>query len=63
MKKTIRKLVVRREAIRVLDERHLTRAAGGDLLSESDGTGRRPLVESGNIYCPAPAIVATMAFR
>lgn len=62
MKKAIRKLVVRRETIRVLDDRHLSRAVGGgDLLAASGGTCPTPLAESGNVYCPAPAIAAISA--
>jgi hypothetical protein len=53
MKKTIRKLLVRREtlrALRALDDADLARAAGG----ESGGTCPAPLFETGNINCPAP---------
>ena len=55
MKKTIRKLVVRSETVRVLrmlDSRDLTRAVGGDDVV---------MRESGKIDCPAQAVVATAA--
>jgi len=54
MKKTIRRLVVRSEiirALRVLDNRDLARAAGGDEI---------PLRETGKV-CPAPAFVESDA--
>lgn len=54
MKKTTRKLVIRSEtlrALRVLDNKDLTRAVGGSAA---------PLRESGDLHCPALAVV-TMA--
>jgi len=52
MKKTIRKLVVRREtirALRALDNRDLARAAGGDVV---------PLRESGRVCAPQSVVVS-----
>jgi len=60
MKKTFRKLVLQREtirALRVLDQRELTRAVGG--LVESTEVCTSGLAESGNADCPA--LVATAA--
>lgn len=61
MRKTIRKLVVRRETVRalhVLDHKDLAGAHGG---AGSVAPCAIPQVESGNIYCPAPAAVPTAA--
>lgn len=61
MRKTIRKLVVRRETVRalhVLGLKELARAHGG---AESDAPCAMPQVESGKIFCPAPAAVPTAA--
>lgn len=55
MRKTVRKLVVRRETVRalhVLDYKDLARAPGG---AESAAPCAMPEVESGKIFCPAPA--------
>ena len=51
MKKTIRKLVIRRETLRALDSKDLTHAVGGTdaLQRETRAT------------CPAPAVVASVA--
>jgi len=49
MKKTIRKLVVRSETLRVLDNRDLTRAVGGT---------EALLRESGEKQCTQPAVIA-----
>jgi hypothetical protein len=51
MKKTIRKLVVRSETLRALDNGNLTRAVGGSVV---------PLRESGDKQC-AQAVVITAA--
>ena len=51
MKKTIRKLVIRSETLRTLDNRNLTRAVGGTLV---------PQRESGEKQC-TQAVVTTVA--
>ena len=51
MKKTIRKLVVRSETLRALDNGNLPRAVGGSVI---------PLRESGEKQC-TEAVVATEA--
>lgn len=60
MRKTIRKLVVRRETLRalhVLDHKDLARAHGG-----ADSAAPCAMeVESGKIFCPAPATFPTAA--
>lgn len=61
MRKTIRKMLVRRETVRllhVLDHKDLARAHGG---AESAAPCAMPEVESGKVYCPAPAAVPTAA--
>lgn len=61
MRKTIRKLVIHRETVRalhVLDHKELARAHGGD---ESAAPCAMPQVESGKIFCPAPAALPTAA--
>lgn len=59
MRKTIRKLVVRRETVRalhVLDHKDLARAHGG---AGSVAPCAMQQAESGNVFCPAPAAVPT----
>jgi hypothetical protein len=61
MRKSIRKLVVRREIVRalhVLDHKDLARAHGG---TGSVAPCAIPQAASGNVYCPAPAAVPTAA--
>jgi hypothetical protein len=52
MKKATRKLVVRRETVRTLDNIDLMRARGGGDPTNAAGTDR---TDSG-INCPAPAV-------
>jgi len=61
MRKTIRKLVIRRETIRALHllyHKDLARAHGG---AGSVAPCAIPQAESGNIYCTTPAAVPTTA--
>lgn len=61
MKKTIRKLVVRSETIRVLEDRCLLHAIGGGALLSESGRTCPIAVNGSGINCLAPAVVATAA--